>query len=60
MDDQLTLEMKFPVQGTEIPSDHGYFLYSAICRLIPIGKITLIFKGIAVSPTKVYKDRMGV
>ncbi|MDI7229228.1 type I-MYXAN CRISPR-associated protein Cas6/Cmx6 [Leptospira santarosai] len=26
------LELKFPVQGTSIPADHGYKLYSALCK----------------------------
>ncbi|EKO77418.1 MULTISPECIES: type I-MYXAN CRISPR-associated protein Cas6/Cmx6 [Leptospira] len=26
------LELKFPVQGTSIPADHGYRLYSALCK----------------------------
>ncbi len=29
------IELKFPVFGKIIPSDHGYLLYSAISRIIP-------------------------
>jgi CRISPR-associated protein Cas6 len=29
------VDVAFPVSGTTIPADHGYTLYSAICRLIP-------------------------
>lgn len=29
------IELKFQVQGKEIPSDHGYWLYSALSRMIP-------------------------
>lgn len=29
------VEMKFPVLGTSLPSDHGYAVYSCISRLIP-------------------------
>jgi CRISPR-associated protein Cas6 len=30
----ITLEVKFPVIGKSIPADHGYALYSAICRQV--------------------------
>lgn len=29
------VELKFQVQGNQIPSDHGYWLYSALSRMIP-------------------------
>jgi CRISPR-associated protein Cas6 len=29
------LRVAFPIQGTYIPADHGYLLYSAITRLVP-------------------------
>lgn len=29
------IELRFPVIGTALPSDHGYAMYSAISRLIP-------------------------
>ncbi|MCI0336410.1 MAG: type I-MYXAN CRISPR-associated protein Cas6/Cmx6 [Acidobacteria bacterium] len=29
------IELKFPVTGTTLPSDHGYGLYGAISRIIP-------------------------
>lgn len=30
-----TVELHFPIAGTELPSDHGYLLYSAISYLLP-------------------------
>ena len=29
------IELKYPIIGTLVPSDHGYKLYSAICNIIP-------------------------
>jgi CRISPR-associated protein Cas6 len=29
------VELKFPISGTTLPSDHGYGLYGAISRIIP-------------------------
>ncbi len=29
------IELQFPVQGTSLPTDHGYALYAALCRLAP-------------------------
>lgn len=29
------IELRFPVIGTALPSDHGYAMYSAISRLVP-------------------------
>jgi CRISPR-associated protein Cas6 len=29
------IELRFPVIGTAMPSDHGYAMYSAISRLVP-------------------------
>ena len=29
------VELKFPVLGSSLPSDHGYAVYSCISRLIP-------------------------
>jgi CRISPR-associated protein Cas6 len=31
-----TVELHFPVQGNRLPSDHAYFLYSAISKLVPV------------------------
>ncbi len=30
-----SVDLKFPVIGKKIPSDHGYLLYSAISKLLP-------------------------
>ncbi len=30
------IELHFPVFGSEIPADHGYALYGAMSRLVPI------------------------
>ena len=29
------IELRFPVIGTALPSDHGYAVYAAISKLIP-------------------------
>ena len=29
------IEVKFPIRGKKVVSDHGYFLYSAISKLVP-------------------------
>jgi CRISPR-associated protein Cas6 len=29
------IELKYPILGTMIPSDHGYRLYGAICKILP-------------------------
>lgn len=34
-DIETTVELHFPIAGTELPSDHGYLLYSAISSLRP-------------------------
>ncbi len=31
----MLIELQFPIQGGEIPSDHGYALYGAMSRLVP-------------------------
>lgn len=31
----MMVDVRFTLQGKAIPADHGYTLYSAICRLIP-------------------------
>jgi hypothetical protein len=30
-----TIAVNFPVQGTRLPADHGFALYSAISKIIP-------------------------
>ena len=30
-----TIDLVFQLQGKSLPSDHGYALYSAICRIVP-------------------------
>ncbi|MEM7182598.1 MAG: type I-MYXAN CRISPR-associated protein Cas6/Cmx6 [Spirochaetota bacterium] len=30
------VELKFPLQGAVIPADHGYFLYAALSRVLPV------------------------
>jgi CRISPR-associated protein Cas6 len=35
VDAQSFVDVSFPLRGRLAPSDHGYALYSAICRLIP-------------------------
>lgn len=30
-----TLDVVFPIRGNHIPADHGYLLYSAVCRVVP-------------------------
>ena len=30
------IDLAFGLQGTTIPSDHGYALYSAICRTLQL------------------------
>lgn len=31
----MTIELLFPVLGDALPTDHGYALYGALCRLLP-------------------------
>src|SRR5687767_8758988 len=31
----MKVDLWFPILGTTLPSDHGYGLYGALCRLVP-------------------------
>jgi len=31
----MKVDLWFPIVGTTLPSDHGYVLYGALCRLVP-------------------------
>ena len=30
-----TVDLSFPIEGAKVPRDHGYALYSALCRIAP-------------------------
>jgi hypothetical protein len=39
IDDIPFLAVSFPVQGRQLPADHGYLLYAAITKYVPSGLV---------------------
>jgi CRISPR-associated protein Cas6 len=46
----MIIELTFPVLGQSLPADHGYLLYSAISRLLPLLHGNGAGEHIAISP----------
>jgi CRISPR-associated endonuclease/helicase Cas3 len=50
------VELVYPIQGSELPADHGYLLYSAVSRLFPALHEE---EGIAIQTVKGVRDGRG-